>query len=72
MAINVELRSEQGQVLGRAGGDGLLERLARPLDDVSSPCLRWLDLYGDTIFNALQARALVKELGGARRVPVAR
>ena len=33
-----------------------------PTDDRQSPCLRWVDPYGDTIFNKFQAAALVNEL----------
>jgi hypothetical protein len=47
------------------GGDGLIERLGRAAGS-GSPCLRWIDPYGDTVFNQLQAAALVGELETAR------
>jgi hypothetical protein len=64
VAVNVELREESGRVVERAGGDGLMERLRRAADS-GSPCPRWIDPYGDTAFNHMQA-ALVRELETAR------
>ena len=66
MAVNVELRGERfGEVVDRAGDDGLIERLAADAGD-SSVCLRWIDPYGDTIFNRHQSVGLASELEEAR------
>jgi hypothetical protein len=61
VAVKVELRTESGEVLAVGGGDGALERLASAAPD-SSPCLRWIDPYGDTVFNSAQSAALSTEL----------
>ena len=67
MALNVELRDERGEILLTVAGDGLLERLCQYAgDDGHSDCLRWVDPYGVTMFNALQAWALANELGTMR------
>ena len=78
MAVIVELRTESGEVLAAGGGDGALERLASAARE-SSPCLRWIDPYGDTVFNSTQSAALAaelreaaKELSGAARAAVER
>ena len=63
--MNVELRTESGHVLSAGGGDGLIERLADAAPP-SSPCLRWIDAYGETIFNAAQSQGLADELEAAR------
>ena len=65
MAVNVELRDESGCVLAQAGGDGLIEHLGEAAAP-TSPCLRWIDPYGDTILNSAQSAALVGELRAAR------
>jgi hypothetical protein len=46
------------------GGDGTIERLHHAAPR-TSPCLQWIDPYGDTIFNAAQSGALVAELQAA-------
>ena len=63
MGVNVQWESEGG---GRL--DELLDpcnRVAKLLPDwrdESSICLRFVDLYGDTVFNRLQLPVLIAEL----------
>lgn len=60
--VNVDLRAEDGRSLGTAGGDGVIESLIPSGDEGSSGLLRYLDRYGDTVFNRLQAADLATEL----------
>lgn len=63
MGVNVQLESE---------GGGRLDQLLDPHNSVaqllpdwrdeSSICLRFVDLYGDTVFNRLQLEFLIREL----------
>lgn len=67
MALDVELRGEGDEILLTIAGDGLLERLCQYAgDDRQSDCLRWIDPYGATMFNVVQAWALASELGAMR------
>jgi hypothetical protein len=65
VAFTVQLRSENGDVLD----EFMLLRL--PIKDLpaphdrTSPVLRFVDPYGDTILNAAPAAALVAELNEA-------
>ena len=65
MPIKAFLRDERGETL-----DSVLGLCLRPLipamDDGSSPCLRFIDPYGDTMFNVWQAKALLRELASRR------
>jgi hypothetical protein len=60
--LTVELRSEGGEVLARMCDGGAFERIRLSLDDASSACLKFVEPYGNTIFNPLQAAALSVEL----------
>ena len=60
--VDVYLRDERGNTLDAAGGDGVVEKVLPSIDDPLSPCLRFVDPYGDTVFNSLQARVLAVEL----------
>ena len=60
MPINVAWQDERGKVLERWSGfisGDLVERAAS-----STVCLRFIDPYGDTIFNRYQVPVLVQEL----------
>jgi hypothetical protein len=61
----VELRSEQGEVLDRVFDEGAIARLKESIDDERSVCLRFIDPYGDTVFNPAQAAVLSAELNAA-------
>ena len=67
MAIEALLRDEQGATLDAVHGL-CLRPLIPAMDDESSPCLRFIDPYGDTMFNACQAKALSRELASRRHV----
>jgi hypothetical protein len=60
--LTIELRTEDGEVVEQIFDEGAVARVRPPLDDASSTCLRFIDPYGDTVFNPLQAGPLVLEL----------
>lgn len=62
MPISVILTDENGDEI--SGPDGMKElpfRLLPSADDSSFPYLRYIDLYGDTIFNQLQIEPFLVE-----------
>jgi hypothetical protein len=61
MAIEVLLRNENGETVDSIMGV-CLAPLIPAMDDQRSACLRFIDPYGDTIFNNLQAGTLRREL----------
>jgi hypothetical protein len=61
MAIDVEWQDERGQRLARYSGPPLDERLPGQAAE-GSACLRFIDPYGDTTFNAAQVAVLEQEL----------
>jgi hypothetical protein len=61
MAIDVEWQDEQGRRLARYDGPPLDERLPGHAPE-GSACLRFIDPYGDTTFNAAQVAVLEEEL----------
>lgn len=60
--LTVELRTENGKVREQFFDEGAIGRVRPPIDEASSACLRFIDPYGDTIFNPWQAGALRVEL----------
>ena len=67
MGINVYLRSESGETLDSCLDPlGLVPKLLRHFDLSGTACLRFVDPYGDTVFNYLQAPVLLGELAGIR------
>lgn len=66
MAIDVQLESETGECLeSLQDPSNLVARLLPRLDDAQSICLRFVDPYGDTVFNNLQMATLIIELENA-------
>ena len=63
--LTVELRTAGGEVLQQVFDEGAIARIRPPLDDSSSACLRFIDPYGDTVFNPFQAAVLSEELSAA-------
>src|SRR5207245_140253 len=64
---NVYLRSESGETLDSCLDPlGLVPKLLRHFDLSGTVCLRFVDPYGDTVFNYLQAPVLLGELAGIR------
>ena len=45
-----------------AGAPGRLDVLLPGHDDLNFPLLRFVDSYGDTVFNGMQCRALLEEI----------
>jgi hypothetical protein len=61
--LTCRLITESGEVLGEAqDGDDLLHRLLPGPDDEEFHCLRYVDWYGDTVFNGRQAGRVLIEL----------
>ena len=62
MGLNITLESSDGRRLGEVvDSDNALHRLLPRADDPSSPVLRHIDWYGDTVFNQLQIPAFLAE-----------
>lgn len=63
MGIEVVLQDERCNPIGSAVHDpqGVLAKCLPELDDESYCCVRFIDPYGDTIFNPLQAAAMIEE-----------
>ena len=63
MALTCRLETENGEVLREVNdGDDLLHRLLPKPDDESFHCLRFVDWYGDTVFNRPQVERVLVEL----------
>ena len=61
----VELRTEKGEVLGRAGEiDGAVPAYLPDFEDDQFPTIRFIDRYGDTVFNSLPMNAVLPAFGG--------
>jgi hypothetical protein len=56
-------QDERGEELGRLDDPGFLPELLPPSDEPSTTvCLRFIDPYGDTVFNQAQLDQLLIEL----------
>ena len=63
MGIDLQWEDEEGtRVAGLPDSDGLVKRILPDHTDATFPWLRFVDLYGDTIFNQLQVPQLITEL----------
>jgi hypothetical protein len=63
MGIDLRVESESGEVQDEILDDNnLTEKLLPDHDDTASPCLRYVDRDGDTVFNQLQLPVLLQEL----------
>lgn len=63
MPLTCKLETEAGQVLGQVNdGDDLLHELLPKPSDEDFHCLRFVDWYGDTVFNRAQAERVLVEL----------
>jgi hypothetical protein len=67
MTWPVVWQDENGEELGRFDDPGFLPELL-PMEDEppTTACLRFIDPYGDTIFNQLQLAELLRELEARR------
>ncbi len=61
VATTVEVRDEAGSVVG-PGWDSVLSIDLSAVSESDARCLRFVDPYGDTVFNSLQVPVLVQEL----------
>jgi len=67
MGINALLQSEDGREIDACLDPGMvLPCLLKRLDLSATVCLRYIDPFGDTIFNRLQSSTLLGELAGIR------
>lgn len=63
MGLSVILEDEQGvRMAGVEDPENLLHRLLPSADDLRSRCLRYVDWYGDTVFNRRQVIDILNEL----------
>ena len=63
MGIDVRVETESGEVQDEVLDDrNLTEKLLPDREDGNSPCLRFVDPFGDTVFNQIQIPLVVKEL----------
>jgi hypothetical protein len=63
MGIDLRWEDERGEQLAELGDPGhLVRRFLPPCDSTNSPCLRFVDPAGDTVFNQAQIKELVWEL----------
>jgi hypothetical protein len=66
MGVNVQLESETGEPFEQLlDPNNRVAMLLPDWRDEPSTCLRFVDLYGDTVFNRLQVGFLIKELESA-------
>ena len=66
--MNVRLQGERGDVVEEVVDiDGLLAQSMRPSNVKSYKLLKYIDPYGDTIFNRLQTDLLGSELKDLRK-----
>ncbi len=62
MGLVVELQTEDGTAVARVEDPtNILHKLLPSADDNSSVCLRFIDWYGDTVFNRLQMEGFLAE-----------
>jgi hypothetical protein len=62
MGISIQLEDEGGNIEGESLEDTFLFRTIPLATDSSYACLRFIDPYGNTIFNRLQMPVLIDEL----------
>jgi len=71
MGIDVLVESESGEVQDEVLDErNLTEKLLPDRDDGTSPCLRFVDPNGETVFNQLQIPLLVNELEKRARAAI--
>lgn len=67
MGINLSMEDEEGKELGIVPDPKRYLSIALQLPDLEKTiCLRFIDPYGDTIFNQLQIPLLIRELASMR------
>ncbi|MFC1742674.1 hypothetical protein ACFL35_01675 [Candidatus Riflebacteria bacterium] len=65
MSIDVTVETEDGQVLAELPDpDNSVIELLPDFSDTTTSCLRFIDPYGDTVFNQGQLPVFIAELNG--------
>jgi len=65
--VDCVLQTEDGEEIDRlSDAEGVLNRLIPSLEDGSFQCWRFIDPYGDTVFNRLQMPQFLAELSVIR------
>ncbi|MCI0526739.1 MAG: hypothetical protein L0Y56_04705 [Nitrospira sp.] len=60
--INIILEDEHGNPIEKVEGRiHLIDQFLPTLDNESFQCLRFIDPYGDTVFNGIQMQQFIKE-----------
>lgn len=64
MSFTILLQDERNEKINNIEieDDNLLKQWIPDIEDSSFYCLKYLDLYGDAVFNRLQMRDLIKEM----------
>ena len=63
MGVDCTLRTEQGEILDSVEDPtGVVAQLIPALDDERYHCWRFIDPYGDTVFNRLQMERFISEI----------
>ena len=62
MGIDAIRQTEDGIAIQEVFDPSSLFQILIPFDDETSVCLRFIDPYGETIFNQIQIPILLKEL----------
>ena len=63
MGIDARIETENGELIEQLlDVDSLVERLLPDFNDETSICLRFVDPYGDTVFNQGQIPVFIREL----------
>jgi len=63
MGLNIILQDERGKTIDQISDPkNILHRLLPSVEDTTFQCLRFIDWYGDTIFNRLQMELFLNEL----------
>jgi hypothetical protein len=62
MTLSIHLETENGKTLDSFDDHGLLMPLIPPLNDKNYYCIKYINPYGDTVFNYLQMDDFISEL----------
>lgn len=61
MAFDIRLEDERGNTIDSASDTGVLGRILPELYDTRFILLRFIDPYGDTVFNRMQIETFIEE-----------
>jgi len=67
MGIDLQWEGEKGDVLERLADEhDLVEEIVAAAIEAKTACLRFIDPYGDTVFNQFQITVFIEELKDVR------